>query len=111
MRENETSDVISSICLLFRPLYFVPSLVPNKPSLDHFMRESGKMPKKPLKPNFARSFKHMTTVFYSNNFNTKKYTKWCCVPSFVTNKPNLNYFMRESAKNAKKQTLKTQLST
>ena len=30
------------------------------------------------------------------------YTKRCCVPSFVQNKPSLSYFMRESTKKVKK---------
>ena len=83
-------------------MYCIPSFAPNKPSLSHFKRQSGKNAKKPLKPNFAHTFKHMTIVFDSNNFNTIKYTKRCCLPSFVANKPSLNHFMRESAKNAKK---------
>ena len=53
---------------------------------------------------------HMTIVFNSNHFNTIVYIKQYYVPNFIQNKPSLNYFMRESAKNALK-TLKTQLST
>ena len=53
----------------------VPCLGTNKPSLNHFMRESKKILKKPIKSNLARNFKHMTIVFDSNHFNTIIYTK------------------------------------
>ena len=50
-------------------------VLPNKPNLNHFMQESAKKPKKFLKSNLARNFKHMTIVFDSNHFNTIIYTK------------------------------------
>ena len=59
------------------------------------------MPKKQKhakKCNLVRNFKHMTTVFNSNNFKTVIYTIQCFVPSFMPNKPSLNYFKRVSAK-------------
>ena len=37
------------------------------------------------------------------------YTKYCCVQSFMQNKTSLGYFMRESAKKAKK-SLKSKLT-
>ena len=55
--------------------------------------------KKPQKRNIAHNIKHMTNVFDSNLFHTIIYTKYCCVPSFVPNKPSLKHFMRESVKN------------
>ena len=51
----------------------------------------------------------MGIVFNYNNLNTTIYIKYYCSPSFIQNKPSLNYFMRENAKNALK-TLKMQLS-
>ena len=39
----------------------------------------------------------MNIIFNSNHFNTIIYTKLCCVPSFMQNKPSLNDIMRESA--------------
>ena len=56
--------------------------------------------KNPKIGNLARNFKHMTIVLDSNHFSTIIYTKSCRVPSFVPNKPSLNHFMRENAKNA-----------
>ena len=41
----------------------------------------------------------MTIGFNSNNFNTIRYTKLCCVRSFMLNKPSLNHFKLASAKN------------
>ena len=67
--------------------------MPNKPNLKYFKRESAKNAEKTFKRNLERNFKHMTIVFDSNNFNTILYTKYCCVQSFMQNKPSLNYFM------------------
>ena len=47
-------------------------------------------------------------MFSFHKIPTKSYNKKCCVPSFIPNKPNLDYFMRESVKNALKP-LKAQL--
>ena len=44
----------------------------------------------------------MTTVLDSNHFKTIIYTHYCCALSFAPQKPNLNHFMREIAKNAYK---------
>ena len=74
------------------------------------MRENVKNAKQPQKRNFAGTFKHMSIGFGSNHFNTLKYNKLYCVPSFVPKKPSLEYFMRESGKDTKK-TSKTQLCT
>ena len=86
--------------IIFINKFCEPSFLIYKPSLNHFMRENAKNAKKPLKSNLARNFKYMTIVFNSNHFSTPIYTKYCCVPSFMPNKPNLNHFIRESAKNA-----------
>ena len=52
----------------------------------------------------------MTIFFQSNHFNTIIYTKQCCVPCFVQNKPCLNHFIRQSVKNAKKKPQKRNLA-
>ena len=80
----------------------VPSLVAKKQTLNHFMRETTKNAKKTIKRNLARNFKDIKIVFDSKNFKIITYTKQCCVPCYVPNKPSLYHFMRESAKNAKK---------
>ena len=75
----------------------------NKPSLNYFMRQSAKIALiKRKNATIARNFKHMTIIFNSNNFKTKIYSEWCCVPSFMQKEQSLNYFMRESAKRALK---------
>ena len=62
----------------------------NKISLNKLMQESDKNAlKKPQKRNIARNFKNMTTVLDSNHFNTITYTKYYCVPSFVSKKNQL----------------------
>ena len=96
--------------IIYTKKWCAPSFMPNKPSLKYVMRKSAKNAKKPLKWNYARNFKHITIVFNSNHFNRIIYTTSCCVPNFMPNKPSLNYFKRESAKNALK-TLKMQLCT
>ena len=70
----------------------VPCFVANKPSLNHFMRESVKNAQKTSKRNLTLNFKHMTISFNSKHFNTIIYTKQCYVPSFVPHKPSLNDF-------------------
>ena len=85
--------------------------MPNKPSVNYFIRESTKNAKKnPLKRHIARNFKHINIVFNSNLFNAIIYSKECCLPSLVPIKPNINYFIRESCKKALK-TLKVKLSS
>ena len=74
------------------------------------MRENVKNAKQPEKRNFVGNFKHMSIVYGSNHFNTIKYNKLYCVPSFAPNKPSLEHFMRESGKDTKK-TSKPQLCT
>ena len=56
------------------------------------------MLKKPQRRSLARNIKHITIFLDSNHL--KIYTKKCCVPNFIENKPSFNNFMRESAKNA-----------
>ena len=77
----------------------MPSFVPNKPSVLHFMRENVKNAEQPQKRKFVPN--KLYIVFDSNHFNTITYNKLYCVPSFVPNKPSLNHFMLEIAKNAK----------
>ena len=63
----------------------MPSVMPNKPCLDYFMRESAKnVLKKPQKNATYNVFKHMTIVFNSNHFNTIIYTNKCCVPNVMS---------------------------
>ena len=52
----------------------------------------------------------MTIALNYNHFNKVMYIKYYFVPGLIQNKQCLNYFLRESAKNAFK-TLKTQLNT
>ena len=54
--------------------------------------------------NLARKFNDMSIVFNSNHTNTIIYTKQYSVPCFLPDKPCLNTFMRESAKNNKNAT-------
>ena len=56
--------------------------------------------KKPQKHKLVCSFKHIIIVSDFNHFNKITYTKQFCVPSFAANKPCLNHYIRESAKNA-----------
>ena len=88
---------------------FVTSHMQNKSSLNYFMRQSAKIALiKRKNATIAHNFKNMTIIFISNNFKTKIYFKWCCVPSFMQKEPCLNYFMRKcqkSFKNGKKTNL------
>ena len=86
--------------ILYTKKWCVPFFVAYKRSMNHFMRESAKNAKKPQKCNLAHNIKHMTIIFDSNHLNKIFYTKYCCVPSFMANKPRLNHFMLESTKNA-----------
>ena len=80
----------------------VPSFMVDKPSLNHFVRESAKNAIQRQRCNFACNFMHMSIIFDSNYLNTIIYNKLNHVPSFVPKKPSLKHFMRESPKNAKK---------
>ena len=94
----------------------MPSFVANKKSFNHFLRESTlalkkKRLKKPQKHNLARNLKHITIVYNSNHFNTITYTKQCCVPRFLANKPSFKQFLRESAQTAEKKSKKRNLAS
>ena len=58
--------------------------------------------KKLNKSNIARHLKNMTKIFTSIYLNTIIYTKECCFPCLLPNKPSMNHFMRERAIKAKK---------
>ena len=53
----------------------------------YYARKCLKRKTKSQKYNLARNGQHMTIVFNSNLFHTIIYTKQCCVPCFVPNKP------------------------
>ena len=70
-----------------------------KPSLNSLILEKvQKTIKKHYKSKLARNFNHMIIVFVYNHVNTIIFTKKCCVPSFLPNKPRLNHFKQKSAK-------------
>ena len=89
----------------------VTSFVANKSSFNYFSQECAENAlKKPQKRNLACNFKPMTIVFNSFYFKTIIYTKQCCVPRFMANKPCLNHFMLESAKTVLKKFSKHNLA-
>ena len=77
----------------------VPSCMQNKPSLNHFMRQSAKKSLiKPSKRNLAHNLQYIIIFYDSNKSYTIIYNKQCLLPTFMQKKPSLNHIMRESAK-------------